>query len=99
MIQRSCEEVVLTESDRRRNEFEEALAHLRHLLPLLPGHRSSWRLTWHQGGEAVADAVDVADADGVGVVVADAGCGGGSDSKALVGYMEDIRVRHIYVAK
>ena len=95
MIQRSCEEVVLTESDRRRNEFEEALAHLRHLLPLLPGHRSSWRLTWHQGGEAVADA----DADGVGVVVADAGCGGGSDSKALVGYMEDIRVRHIYVAK
>ena len=97
MIQRSCEEVFPTESDRRRNEFEEALAHLRHLLPLLPGHRSSWRLTWHQGGEAVA--VAVADADGVGVVVADAGCGGGSDSKALVGYMEDIRVRHIYVAK
>ena len=89
MIQRSCEEVVLTESDRRRNEFEEALAHLRHLLPLLPGHCSSWRLTWHQGGEAVAD--------GVGVVVADAGCGGGSDSKALVGYMEDIKVRHTYM--
>ena len=38
--------------------------------------------------------------NGVGIVVADAGCGGGgSDSKALVGYMEDIRVRHIYVAK
>ena len=90
MIQRSCEEVVLTESDRRRNEFEEALAHLRHLLPLLPGHRSSWRLTWHQGGEAVADA------DGVGVVVAEAGCFGGSDPKALVGYMEGVKVRHVW---
>ena len=47
----SFEKVVLIESDLRRwDEFEEALAHLCHLLPLLPGQRPSWRLSWNQGG-------------------------------------------------
>ena len=46
-----------------QDEFEEALAHLCHLLPLLLGHRPAWRLSWHQGENADADAD--ADADGL----------------------------------